>query len=313
MKRALPVLLFLVGVAGGCPAPTVMTEYEYDGITFAAGGKIVAANPGGGGNPHPRLQIEIRTRFLEVSPWVLNRVGLECWMGTERCPASTVQDASGTTWPVPIFVTAGGGGGGGVTADVITGGGGGRRTGLDLDLGLVIPPLSFNGPPTFLSTVASDLQLDLFLKAVEDRRHTTHLLTEPRVATANRPEPVLTIDRNTPFVALTFEVKPEVDSGESHVRINLIPVMVPTDPVAYEAARKPVIENRTFTETFTLEENQTVSVVGLLEEERPLAKKIPILGDVPYLGMLFSRHERENTKTDIVVFATPMILDSPEE
>jgi general secretion pathway protein D len=41
--------------------------------------------------------------------------------------------------------------------------------------------------------------------------------------------------------------------------------------------------------------------------------KIPLLGDIPYLGWLFKTHSTNDTKTNMFIFITPRIIRNPAE
>jgi type II secretory pathway component GspD/PulD (secretin) len=41
--------------------------------------------------------------------------------------------------------------------------------------------------------------------------------------------------------------------------------------------------------------------------------KIPILGDIPILGNLFKRTQRDHTKTELIIFLTPHVVRMPSE
>jgi hypothetical protein len=40
--------------------------------------------------------------------------------------------------------------------------------------------------------------------------------------------------------------------------------------------------------------------------------KIPLLGDIPYLGLLFQRDQVSKTKTELLIFLTPHVALAPE-
>ena len=40
-------------------------------------------------------------------------------------------------------------------------------------------------------------------------------------------------------------------------------------------------------------------------------RKVPLLGDIPWLGQLFRLTEIEERRTELVIFVTPRILDAP--
>lgn len=58
----------------------------------------------------------------------------------------------------------------------------------------------------------------------------------------------------------------------------------------------------------------TIAVGGLIRtrvENR--MQKVPVAGDIPYLGRLFRREIRERTKTELVLLITPHVLTTPAE
>jgi general secretion pathway protein D len=61
--------------------------------------------------------------------------------------------------------------------------------------------------------------------------------------------------------------------------------------------------------TISLRDGETVIIGGLIkDEERKGANKIPLLGDIPILGKLFSSTDNETVKTDILMSITPNIV-----
>jgi len=41
--------------------------------------------------------------------------------------------------------------------------------------------------------------------------------------------------------------------------------------------------------------------------------KVPILGDIPILGHLFKRTAKQNSKTELLIFLTPHVVQHPED
>ena len=75
----------------------------------------------------------------------------------------------------------------------------------------------------------------------------------------------------------------------------------------------PVVSTRQAETTVRLKDGSTVVIGGLLNEERTsTVTKVPLLGDVPWLGALF-RHENSSlTKRDLVIEVTPHLLPDVE-
>ena len=65
--------------------------------------------------------------------------------------------------------------------------------------------------------------------------------------------------------------------------------------------------------TINLRDGETVIIGGLIkDEERKSSNKIPLLGDIPVLGKLFSRSDDGTIKTDILMSITPNIVRALE-
>jgi type IV pilus assembly protein PilQ len=62
-----------------------------------------------------------------------------------------------------------------------------------------------------------------------------------------------------------------------------------------------------------LRDGQTLIVSGIIrDEERIIANKIPILGDLPIIGSLFRRTNKTNQRAELIVLLTPQILDDSD-
>jgi general secretion pathway protein D len=61
--------------------------------------------------------------------------------------------------------------------------------------------------------------------------------------------------------------------------------------------------------TVIVQDNQTVVLGGIIsQDEQRTIRKVPILGDIPILGQLFRRTDRQRARTELVVFITPRIV-----
>ena len=75
-----------------------------------------------------------------------------------------------------------------------------------------------------------------------------------------------------------------------------------------------VLIRRSATTAVRVKDGQTVCFGGfvgdnIIENE----DKIPILGDIPLVGILFKFVSRQRVKTELMIFITPHILQSPQE
>lgn len=62
-----------------------------------------------------------------------------------------------------------------------------------------------------------------------------------------------------------------------------------------------------------LRDGQTLILSGIIQEqERATVSKIPLLGDLPILGSLFRRTNKQNSRAEVIVLVTPQILDDSD-
>ena len=58
-----------------------------------------------------------------------------------------------------------------------------------------------------------------------------------------------------------------------------------------------------------VENGGTVVIGGIFTQtERDEINKVPLLGDIPYMGNLFKNKQRIYNKTELLVFITPKIV-----
>jgi general secretion pathway protein D len=73
------------------------------------------------------------------------------------------------------------------------------------------------------------------------------------------------------------------------------------------------IRTRTAQSVLTLRDTETVILGGLIQDdERRAVRKIPLLGDFPAMGSLFSNRDQQDTKRDVLMVITPLVVRSQE-
>ena len=76
----------------------------------------------------------------------------------------------------------------------------------------------------------------------------------------------------------------------------------------------PAIDKRSADTVVVTPDGQTVVVGGLMGRSRAQNDtKIPILGDIPWLGNLFKRKTKSDVKTELIIFLTPHIIQAPTQ
>ncbi|HEY9864330.1 MAG TPA: AMIN domain-containing protein [Candidatus Obscuribacterales bacterium] len=117
-------------------------------------------------------------------------------------------------------------------------------------------------------------------------------------------------------VGLTLDVNVERidDNGFVSMRVNPT-VSAPGDQVdagGGDFARQ-ILSRTVESGLIRLRDGQTLILSGIIQEqERATVSKIPLLGDLPILGSLFRRTNKENSRAEVIVLVTPQILDDSD-
>jgi len=78
-------------------------------------------------------------------------------------------------------------------------------------------------------------------------------------------------------------------------------------------ASAPVIAKRSAQSRVGVQDGQTIVIGGLMEDRNTdNVDKVPILGDIPWVGLLFQRRTKSKTKTELLIFLTPHVAAQPE-
>jgi general secretion pathway protein D len=73
------------------------------------------------------------------------------------------------------------------------------------------------------------------------------------------------------------------------------------------------IRTRTAQSVLTLRDSETVILGGLIQDdERRAIRKIPLIGDFPAMGSIFSNRDQQDTKRDVLMVITPLVVRSQE-
>ena len=111
--------------------------------------------------------------------------------------------------------------------------------------------------------------------------------------------------RVTPFITTDNMVEmilaPEISSIS---KTESVPVSI--------GVTAPVIDKRSADTVVVTPDGQTVIIGGLIANQKTESvSKIPFLGDIPYLGVAFRSTSKRDVKTELLIFLTPRIVQSP--
>ena len=112
-------------------------------------------------------------------------------------------------------------------------------------------------------------------------------------------------------VGVILEVTPRINP-DGFVKLEVAPEIssLTTSSVTIsEGVNAPIINSRRATTTVTVQDGHTIVIGGLIttqDEERQ--QKLPIIGDIPGLGMLFRTNTIIKNRTELLIILTPHVL-----
>ena len=76
----------------------------------------------------------------------------------------------------------------------------------------------------------------------------------------------------------------------------------------------PVIGKSSVSSTVVVQDGQTIAIAGFIRESQDLLRsRVPLLGRIPVLGVLFGSSSRSTTRTELVILITPHVIRNFEE
>lgn len=181
--------------------------------------------------------------------------------------------------------------------------------------------------------------LDLTLQALQ-RDGTAEVLSKPSIIATEKVKAEVKTAQKTPVIGLVsaqqiapspfnpsggtqlslqtsyvetkigLEVTP-AHIGDGYVTMDVSPTVsgVTGFSVGQGGTSAPIISDRSAHTTVTMADGDTLVIGGLYTNSTVSDKsKVPLLGDIPGLGKLFTRTKDQKVKTELVFFITPHIL-----
>jgi len=122
---------------------------------------------------------------------------------------------------------------------------------------------------------------------------------------SNPTNPFTTISREN--VGITLKVKPQINEGDA-VKLDIeqkVDSIAPTPAGAADIATN----TRSIKTSVLVDDGGTIVLGGLINDDvEESEQKVPLLGDIPFLGALFRQKTTTNAKKDLMVFIRPSIV-----
>jgi general secretion pathway protein D len=112
-------------------------------------------------------------------------------------------------------------------------------------------------------------------------------------------------------VGVIVEVEPHInDNGDVAMRIRAESSTLDSQSIS----NQPIIDAAQYRTELTAKAGQTLIMGGIIQKTyNDTTYKTPILGSIPGLNYLFGKHDKNGTRTELLIFLRPKIVRTPEQ
>jgi len=160
----------------------------------------------------------------------------------------------------------------------------------------------------------------------------TNVMSTPNLVTLDNEEAKIVVGDNVPFitgqftgtsgaaanpfqtierkdVGLTLRIKPQIGEGGT-VRMTIFQESSDVKDQAQGTANAgPTTSKRSIESTVVVDDGQIIVLGGLIQDKfTNNLSKVPLLGDLPFLGHLFRSESRSKNRTNLMVFIRPTVM-----
>jgi general secretion pathway protein D len=253
-----------------------------------------------------RAQVMIEAAIVEISDELGQDLGVQVAAGDESgrsTPAvasnfgnvgRSLGDVLGAILSDSVIAPASGG----ITI------GAGQRNENGISWGVLIQALSTSAAANLLST-PSIITLDNQESEIIVGQNVPFRTGQSTVTGDGTTNPFTTIERRD--IGLTLKVTPTI-SADGLVRL-VVEQSTESIGDSIESASDIITNKREIKTTVLADDGETIVLGGLTTDNLQINKsKVPLLGDIPFLGRLFSSESERRVKRNLLVFLRPKIL-----
>ncbi|MCT2411588.1 GspD family T2SS secretin variant XcpQ [Pseudomonas aeruginosa] len=247
----------------------------------------------------PRAQVLVEAAIVEIS--------------------GDIQDAVGVQWAIN------------------KGGMGGTRTNFGntgLSIGTLLQALKEDKPPALPDGAIVGIGSSSFgaLVTALSANSKSNLLSTPSLLTLDNQKAEILVGQNVPFntgsyttnsegssnpfttverkdIGVNLKVTPHINDGAA-LRLEIEQEISSIAPSVQQVSNTDIITNkRSIKSTILAENGQVIVLGGLIQDDVVQAEsKVPLLGDIPWLGKLFRSTKDTHTKRNLMVFLRPTVV-----
>jgi type IV pilus assembly protein PilQ len=171
---------------------------------------------------------------------------------------------------------------------------------------------------------STDLFLTAELSALEASGE-SEVLSQPKIITGDKQKAVIKSGQEIPYQEGAASGATTTAFKEAVLKLDVTPNITPDDRVLLDLVVNqdsigdlvpsgnggliPTIDTTELTTQVLVGNGETVVLGGVFKNDELLkVEKVPVLGDIPYLGNLFKSTANSQQKTETLIFITPRIL-----
>jgi len=146
------------------------------------------------------------------------------------------------------------------------------------------------------------------------------IISSPRVVTADQVRATIEDGEEIPYEQATSSGATSISFRKAVLKLDVTPQITPEgnviltvnvnkDSRGVETRAGPAINTKNVNTQVLIDNGGTVVIGGIYTQlERSDNVKVPLLGDIPYVGNLFKNNRRTNNRSELLVFLTPRII-----
>jgi general secretion pathway protein D len=179
-----------------------------------------------------------------------------------------------------------------------------------------------------------DINLEAIISAAKSDSD-ARILSTPIVMTTDNTEAKITIADERPVITSSVTGTSSTSARSTYeyktigIDLTVTPHINPQNFVLMEITQSaddvggnvtvdgnevPIISKREISATVGVKDRETIVLGGLVRKSNTdSTTKIPLLGDIPLLGWLFSSHSKSDDRQELVVLLTPYVINNPAE
>ena len=148
------------------------------------------------------------------------------------------------------------------------------------------------------------------------------VISQPKVITADKTKAVIKSGKEVPYQEKTSSGATSTAFKDAVLGLEVTPQITPDGRIIMDIKinnddttdtttnNVPVISTNEISTQVLANDGQTVVLGGVFKQtKKQSVEKVPLLGDLPYVGKLFRRDKESDVKEELLVFITPRIIN----